>query len=77
MARASSQSPLTMPFGLLPGSFFRRFLIGPSPLEFAENSLALQFLFKSAKRLIDVVVPDEYLQEMFLPLLGDDARAHP
>ena len=40
----------------------RRLFVKPSALHFAEDSFALHFLFQHPKRLVDIVVTDEYLQ---------------
>ena len=51
--------------------------MGPPSFEFSKDALALHFLFKDAKRLIDIVVAYDYLQKIFLPMMSsDDKGAH-
>ena len=40
----------------------RRLLIGASLFHFSEDALALHLLLQNTKRLVDIVVPDKYLQ---------------
>lgn len=48
------------------GLFFRWLFVRTSSLHFSEDALALHFLFQNAKRLIDVVIADKYLQYRLL-----------
>jgi hypothetical protein len=48
------------------GLFFRWLFVGTPSLHFSEDALALHFLFQNAKRLIDVVIADKYLQYRLL-----------
>lgn len=57
---------------LLTRPLFRWLLVSPSSPEFAKNALALHLLFQYAQRLIDIVVPYEYLQGIFLSLVRED-----
>jgi hypothetical protein len=47
--------------GLFARALFGRLLIMSAHLHFAENTFALHLLFESTKRLINIVVADEYL----------------
>ena len=49
--------------GFLPGAFLRRLLVGPAPLHLPEDPFTLHFFLERAKRLIDVIVTDEYLNQ--------------
>ncbi len=48
--------------GLLPCLLLGRLLVVVPQLHFAENALALKLLFKRAKRLIHIVIANDYLQ---------------
>src|SRR5688572_29950262 len=52
--------------GLLARALFRGLLIGAACPHFPEEAFALHLLLQYAKRLLDVVVPDEYLQSISL-----------
>jgi hypothetical protein len=49
---------------VLPRRSFRRLLVEPSKLHLPKYALSLHFLFEDTKRLVDVVVANQYLQEM-------------
>jgi hypothetical protein len=49
---------------LLPRRSFRRLLVEPSTLHLPKHTLSLHFLFEDAERLVDVVVANQYLQEV-------------
>ena len=51
-------------FRLLAGLALRWFFIRPAALHLAKNALALQLLFESPESLIDIVVANEYLQNV-------------
>jgi hypothetical protein len=53
-------------FGFLTGLSFRRLFVGTPLFHFSENALTLHLLLKNTERLVDVVVPDKYLQLIFL-----------
>lgn len=48
-------------FGLFAGTLLRWLLVKITHLHFTENAFTLHFLFKSAERLIDIVIADKYL----------------
>ena len=48
-------------FRLLAGALLRRLLVMSAHLHFAENAFALHLLLERAKRLVNIVVADEYL----------------
>jgi hypothetical protein len=59
--------------------FSRRFLrwlfVEPSTLHLAEDALPLHLLFQHPESLVDIVVADQYLQEMF-PSASFKTRHH-
>ena len=58
-------------FGPLTRTLLRGLFVGPAALHLPENTLALHLLLERAKRLIDVVVTHEYLnQNDLLPPFG-------
>ena len=69
-------------FCLLPCAFLRGLLIGPAALHLPEDPFTLHFLFERTKRLINVIVADEYLNQNRLlrvahvPLRADKYGAH-
>src|ERR1700722_9933949 len=63
LARELSRPPQR--FILLPGRSFGRLLVEPSALHLAKHAFALHLLLEHPKRLVDVVVANQYLQEIF------------
>jgi hypothetical protein len=65
---------------LLPRRSFRRLLVEPSTLHLPKHTLSLHFLFEDAERLVDVVVANQYLQEVIPSLrrrtTNKTARGH-
>ena len=49
----------------LPRRSFGRLLVEPSEFHLPKDAFSLHFLFKDPKRLVDVVVANQYLQAMF------------
>jgi hypothetical protein len=50
-------------FGLLAGALLGRLLIAAAELHFAENAFALHLLLERAKRLIDIVVANQNVND--------------
>lgn len=50
-------------------ALFGRFFVGAAHLHFAEDAFTLHLLLENAKSLVDVIVPDEYLQSISFPFL--------
>src|SRR5262245_688898 len=57
-------------FCLLAGLALRRFFIRLATLHFTKNALALHLLFEHPESLIDIVVANEYLQNVFQSAAG-------
>ena len=57
----------------LPGALLRWLFISPAPLHLPEDTFALHFFLERAKRLIDVIVANKYLNQNGL-LPADRAR---
>lgn len=53
-------------FGFLTNSLFGRFLVSTARLHFAEQPFTLHFLLEDPKGLIDIVIPNENLQNLSL-----------
>ena len=69
LARGALARQLARPthrLGPLAGPALGRFFIGPAHFHLAEDALALHFLLKCAKRLIDVIVANQDLQSLSL-----------
>jgi hypothetical protein len=60
-------------FGFLAGLALRWFFIRLAALHFTKNALALHLLFEHPESLIDIVVSNEYLQNVSNLLLALDA----
>jgi hypothetical protein len=54
----------------LPRGSLRRLFVEAPSLHLAENAFPLHLLLENAKRLVDVVVTNEYLQDLFLSCHG-------
>ena len=52
-------------FGFFSGRFLRWFFVEPSTLHLAEDAFPLHLPFQHPESLVDIVVADQYLQEMF------------
>ena len=50
-------------FGVLARASFRGFLVGTAKLHFPENAFTLHFLLQRPKRLIDIIVAYDYLND--------------
>lgn len=61
-ALAGELTGTTDGFGLLPRLLFRRLLVIIAQLHFAEDAFALKLLLKRTKRLIHIVIANDYLQ---------------
>ena len=57
-------------FASLPCRSFRRLFVEASALHLAENAFSLHLLFENPKSLVDIVVANEYLQDLFLSCHG-------
>ena len=66
--RALSRQLACAPDGFAgsPRSALRRLLVSPAPPQFAKEPLALELPLEEFQRLIDVVVADEDLDDLFL-----------
>src|SRR5690606_2893961 len=65
--------------GLLAGALLGRLLIMSAHLHLAENAFALHLFLERAKRLVNIVVTDEYLHLviLFWPLMTKGTRQNP
>jgi hypothetical protein len=57
-------------FGLFAGALLGRLFESAARLHFPEQAFPLHLLLEHAERLIDVVIPDENLQNDILPVGG-------
>lgn len=49
--------------GLFPGPFFRGFLVKSAQFHLAVYAFALHLLFQGAQSLVDIIVPDDYVND--------------
>ncbi|VTZ61035.1 hypothetical protein EMEDMD4_230036 [Sinorhizobium medicae] len=55
-------------FSFFADALFGRLFVGAAHLHFAEDAFTLHLLLENTKSLVDVIVPDEYLQNRSFPL---------